>query len=121
MAFNVRITGYRGIVQSPVLIPGQDSKDSVYLLYQPYEFTLVATSAGATPVTIGPSGLAVSVDFTRVLRVEVPQGNFIRYEVNGAGGRNVAAGNASPSLTGIQNIMWGPGWTLSFVDGASFP
>lgn len=120
MTFNVRITGYRGIVQSPVLIPGQDSKDSVYLMNQPYEFTQVGTSAGASPITLGPSGLAVSADFSRIVRVEVPPGSTIRYEVNPPG-RSVSAGNTSPSLTGIQNIMWGPGWTLSFVDAASFP
>lgn len=120
MTFNVRITGYRGIVQTKVQIPLQDSKDSVYLLYQPYEFSVVATSAGATPVTLGPSGLAFSADYSIVARVEVPPGSMIRYEVNPPS-RSVLAGNTSPSLTGVQNIMWGPGWTLSFVDAASFP
>ena len=120
MTFNVRITGYRGIVQSKVQIPQQDSKDSVFLLYQPYEFSLVASSNGSTPVTIGPSGLVLAADYSSILRVEVPGGQGIRYEVNPPN-RNVAAGNASPSLVGVQSISWGPGWTLSFVDIASFP
>jgi hypothetical protein len=120
MSFNVRITGYRGIVQSPVLIPGQDSKDSVYLMNQPYEFSQVAVSNGATPVPMGPSGLPTSTDYSKVLRVEVPAGSAIRYEANPPN-RSVAASNISPNLIGVQNIMWGPGWTLSFVDAASFP
>ena len=120
MSFNVRITGYRGIVQSKVQIPQQDSKDSVFLLYQPYEFSLVASSNGSTPVTIGPSGLVLAADFSGILRVEVASGQGIRYEVNPPT-RSVAAGNASPSLLGVQMIAWGPGWTLSFVDIASFP
>ena len=120
MAFNVRIFGYRGIVQGLIQIPRQDSKDSLFMLYQPYEFSAVAASNGATPVTIGPSGLATSADLSLICRVEIPDGNTIRYEVNTPSTSRVA-GNTSPTLTGILQIAWGPGWSMSFVDAVNFP
>lgn len=118
MSFNVRIFGYRGIVQGQVLIPQQDSKDSLYMLWQPYEFAQLAASNGATPVTMSAGVALGQQDLSTILRVEIPDGNAIRYEINPPP-RNVAASANSPSLTGITQIKWGPGWTLSFIDAAT--
>lgn len=118
MSFNVRIFGYRGIVQGLIQIPQQDSKDSLFMLYQPYEFAALAASNGATPVSMS-SGLLAQVDRSLILRVEIPDGQAIRYEINPQG-RTASAGNNSPILSGIMQLQWGPGWSFSFVDAASF-
>lgn len=119
MAFNVRIFGYRGIVQGRIQIPQQDSKDSLFMLMQPYEFAALAVSNGLTPVSMS-SGILPQVDQSKLLRVEVPDGSIIRYEANPPP-RAVAATANSPQLSGIQQLMWGPGWTFSFIDAASAP
>jgi hypothetical protein len=122
MSFNVRIFGYRAIVQAPVQIPRQDIKDSLLLLYQPYEFAALGTSSGSTPVTL-QSPLLFQADYTRMLQVEIPANNAIRYEANPPqrSGGLLAAGANSPIMTVSSLLTWGPGWQLSFVDAASFP
>ena len=102
-------------MQTPIQIPRQDSKDSVFVLYQPYEGATSAISNGLTAVTLGP--FANPNDQSSILRVEVPDGQAIRYEANPPS-RSAVASGGSPILTGIQHIMWGPGWTLSFIDAA---
>jgi hypothetical protein len=119
MSFNVRCFGYRGIVQGLIQIPQQDSKDSLFMLYQPYEWAQVAASNGATPVSV-TSGVLAQVDRSLIIRVEIPDGSAIRYEINPQG-RSISAGNTSPMLTGIMQLQWGPGWSFSFVDAANFP
>lgn len=116
MAFNVRLYGYRGIVQGLIQIPQQDSKDSLFMLMQPYEFAVLGVSNGLTPVSLS-SGLLPQVDLSRILRVEIPDGSAIRYEANPPS-RAVAATANSPILTGIMQLMWGPGWTFSFIDAS---
>lgn len=118
--FNIRIFGYSGVVQIPVINPRQDSKDSFFALYQPYEFASLGTSSGGTPVTIGPSGLPAHKDLSKILRVEVPDGRSIRFEVNPPG-RAVAASAASPLLTGVLHINWGPGYSMSIIDASTAP
>jgi hypothetical protein len=113
MAFTVRIFGYRGMFQTPILIPAQDSKDSVFLLSQPYEFAASAPSNGLVAVTLGPT--VVTPDLSKILRVEVPDGQTIRYEVSPPGQARVASAT-SPALSGYQHIMWGAGFALSFID-----
>jgi hypothetical protein len=119
MAFNVRLFGYRGIVQGIIQIPQQDSKDSLFMLKQPYEFALIAASNGSTPVVM-TTGLLAQNDFSRILRVEIPDGSLIRYEVNTAQ-HSALAGNISPILSGIMQLEWTSGASFSFVDAASFP
>jgi hypothetical protein len=113
MAFTVRIYGHRGMVQTKILIPQQDSRDSVFLLQQPYEFRAFGVSNGLTPVLLGPS--ATIPDVSTVLRVEVPDSQVIRYEIN-TPTRSVSADANSPTLSGVMQIMWNPGWTFSFID-----
>jgi|SRR5882672_547602 len=120
LSFNLRVFGYSGILQMPILNPQQDSEDSLYMLYQPYEFGILAASNQGIPVTVGPSGLPLYQDYSQILRIEVPDGQAIRYEVNPAG-RSVLASASSPILTGVLYVEWGPGWSLSFIDASTAP
>lgn len=122
MAFSVRLYGHTGLARMSVIGAGQFSSDSVFQLTQPYLWTQLLT-AGAAPVSsvIPPTPDGQSLDATTILRIEVPDGQSIRYEVNTQGGRNVAAGTQSPILTGRDQIKWGSKSLLSIVDAASFP
>jgi hypothetical protein len=113
MAFTVRIYGHRGIVQGKIVIPQQDSKDSLFMLQQPYEFRAFGVSNGLTAVLLGPS--ATIPDVSTILRVEVPDSQVIRYEINSPT-RSMAADANSPTLSGVTQIMWNPGWSFSFID-----
>jgi hypothetical protein len=120
MAFNVRLHGYQGIVAMKVTNEsGQQHSDSVYQLQQPpvWAQTVSVTAAAAplvTPVTV----LAPFVgDVSGVLRIEVPDGQAIRYEINPP---NVSrtAGSTSPKMSGVDQFQWGSGWSISLVDAS---
>lgn len=53
----------------------------------------------------------------QLLRVEVPDGQTIRYEVNPSGTATQATSN-SPTLEGNREIMFGPNWVFSFIDAS---
>jgi hypothetical protein len=114
MPFNVRFYGHRGIVQGPIVSYLQDSRDSLFMLSQPYEFAILAASNGATPITV-QSPFPVSSDITKILRIEIPDGAAIRYEINPQG-RSVAASANSPVLTGVMQLNWAAGWSFSFIE-----
>lgn len=122
MSFPVRIFGHAGLARMTVISAGQFSSDSVFQLTQPYLWTQLLVTNGATPVnsTVPALPAGMSLDATTILRIEVPDGQSIRYEVNPPG-RNIAAGSQSPILTGRDQIKWGQTFTLSIVDAASFP
>lgn len=121
---SVRIFGYSGIVQIQQNMVKQFSSDSVFLLTEPYIWSQKLLLAGATPVSSTPyTPPANTPDRTTLLRIEVPDGVQIRYEVNPNGPLAVTARNAgdlSPRLSGFDQFEWGQGWTLSIVDAASF-
>lgn len=117
MSFSVRVFGYRGITQLPAVLPRQYSADSVQVLVEPYEWGEKLTSNGATAVSSTPDTVH---DQVKLLRVEVADGNTIRYEL-GPSGSVRAPGDTSPSLSGKDQFQFSPGWVFSFVDGASFP
>lgn len=113
MAFNVRCFAYTGI--APVLQPQvvQKSDDSVFVLRDPYLQGAKLVSNGLTPVPsfAMPKG-------TRVLRVEVDDGNTIRYEVlSGANVAGVPSAN-SPALSGRDLVWMADGAIFSFIDAA---
>lgn len=116
MSFNVRITGYRGVQQLSTVLPKQYSADSVYVLVEPYEFSQKLTSNGATPV----SSTADPGTATTLLRVEVADGQAIRYEI-GPSGSVRTPGDTSPKQSGIDQHYFQPGWIFKFVDAASYP
>lgn len=121
MSFAVRIFGHSGLARMRVANQaGQFSSDSVFQLSQPYLWTQNLTTNGATPVssTVAPIPAGQTLDQTTILRIEVPDGQSIRYEVNSQN-RSVSASVNSPILTGRDQLAWGPGWTLSIIDAAS--
>lgn len=117
MAFNVRAFGYSGVLKIPIVNPRQESADSLFVLRQPYEFSALVASNGSTPVMIGPTGLPPWRDLSTILRVEIPDGQAIRFELNPPG-RSVTASANSPTLSGILQINWGAGWSMSFIEVA---
>lgn len=114
MTFSVRIFAYTGI--APVLQPQvvQKADDSVFVLRDPYLQGAKLTSNGATPVPsfAMPKG-------TRVLRVEVDDGNTIRYEVLSGANAAGVPGTASPALSGRELVWMADGAVFSFVDASA--
>src|SRR5690348_8224642 len=100
MAFNVRIFGYRGTTQLPVSLEKAFHADSVQVLSEPYEFSQKLTSNADTPVISAPDSDHQQV---KMLRVEVPEGEAIRYELGPSGSVRVP-GDLSPRLTGTDNF-----------------
>lgn len=117
MAFNVRIFAYTGIVTAiqPQVI--QQSADSVFMLRDPYISGQKLASNGATPVYSAalPAG-------TRMLRVEVDDGNEIRYEIQMGANAGVGArppSTTSPILSGRDIIFASDGAVFGFVDASA--
>jgi len=120
MAFNVRIFGYRGTKQLRPQNPKVFSSNVEQQLVEPYEWGALLVCDGATVVS---SAAQPDPDKTEILKVEVPDGQKIRYEINPptrqGGVRN--AGNTSPEMAGTMLFDFHQGWTFSCVDAASFP
>lgn len=120
MAFNVRLYGHQGIVPLRVVEgEAQARSDSVFQLKQPYVWaqtiSVSATAASSTAVTTPVSGF--SNDPTTVLRIEVPDGSTVRYEINPPN-RSTVAASVSPSLSGKDQLQFGAGYTISLIDAA---
>lgn len=115
MPFDVRIFAHRGLSQIPVIQPTQNREDSVYQLHQPYEW--------AQKINVGAVAASSAADANvqvRVLRIEVPDGQAIRYEINPPG-RNVAAGTNSPKMSGENVFYFRESFTISLIDAAGLP
>ena len=118
MSFNCRIYAYQGIQQMPVVLPKQFSSDSVFQVVEPYIWgatVSVSAVAASTPAS------AVAGDAkTTMIRIEVPDGQTIRYEINPPNrtGGVVVAGVNSPSLSGKDYFYFNPAWTVSIIDAA---
>jgi hypothetical protein len=117
MSFNVRIFAYSGIVatKQPQIV--QQSQDSVFLLRDPYLAGQKLPSTGATPVLSAalPKG-------TGCLRVEVDDGNQIRYEIQmgpNSGGNARAPGTNSPILSGRDIVFASENAIFAFVDASA--
>lgn len=123
MAFNVRIFAYSGMRQIQQVLVKQFNSDSVFVLEEPYKWSQIVVANGATPASSVPVSGSADGGST-ILRIEVPDGQQIRYEINPSGPSSSTArtaGNTSPRLSGVDNFQWGPGFSLSVVDAASFP
>lgn len=119
MSFAVRIFAYPGIVAAiqPQIV--QQSADSVFMLRDPYISGQKLTSNGAMPVPSNPLPTG-----TKLLRVEVDDGNTIRYEMQmGANsGTNLRQPSTnSPTLSGREIVFASDGAVFSFVDAAATP
>lgn len=117
MAFTVRLIAYRGITTIPEPVPRQYHAAAVHILQEPYEWGQALESDGANPVT---SVSDTAHDQVRVLQVEVPDGQGIRYEVRPPGGGR-AVGVNSPRMNGTTHVTFYPGWTFEFIDIAAAP
>lgn len=117
MAFNVRIFGYRGLTQMREPISRHYHADSVHMLIEPYDW-------GQTLVSDGANRVASAADTTfprvTVLKVEVPDGEGIRYEIRPTSQHRIVTVD-SPRLQGIDYFSFGPGWTFEFIDLAAAP
>jgi hypothetical protein len=120
--FNVRIFGYNGLSQMHVSQQRRYSSITVFMAEEPPVWSALATSNGATPVSIvfpGPGA-----DTARVLGIEVPDLCQIRYELQLLGplaSNARTAGNLSRRMSGFDYIAWTAGATFSFVDASSYP
>jgi len=112
LTFNVRIFGFRGINIVPQINLRQLASDSVSNLVWPYEWRQCMIVGRRSTWS-----KAESPDLAAVLRIEIPDGCTIRYELNPPN-REVAATLESPSLSGKEILDWGPGWTISVIDAA---
>lgn len=119
MAFNVRIFGYQGIVPLKVVEgEAQARSDSVFQLKQPHLWVQVLSADVTAISSVAPTILApYSTDLTSVLRIEIPDGQSIRYEVNSPN-RSLVASTNSPILSGRDQIQFGAGWRISLIDAA---
>lgn len=128
MPFNVRVFAYRGISQIDQRMVKQYSADSVFVFEEPYVWSqVISVPDDGTGTAVSSSAYAPTPghpDASVVLRVEVPPGKAIRYEINpnGNGASTTrAAGNASPmSAAGYNFYNWGPGYTISLCDAVPF-
>lgn len=124
MAFNLRVFGYDGIYQMQQAHVRQYNSDSVFVVDDPPIWSQVAVSNDITPVSIVANLAPGVVDRARILGVEVPNGQTIRYELQPGGplaSNARVAGNLSRSLSGFDFIPWTPGGAFSFVDAANLP
>jgi len=121
MSFTVRIFGHDGLSRMKVLGSGagQLSTDSVFQLNQPYLWAQQLVTNGTTPVAsaVATTPAGKTNDPTDILRIEVPDGQAIRYEVNPPNRSTVASAN-SPMLSGRDQIKFGAGWTISIIDAS---
>lgn len=111
MTTAVKIFTHRGLVAAPVLTRSQDTKDTVFLLEQPY---LAAESLSATGVAAS-SNAATAPAKTALVRIEVEDSKTVRIEFNPPG-RSTAATANSPAFSGKDVAMFGQGWTLSVIE-----
>ena len=120
MAFNVRVITYTGIRNVPQVLPKQYSSDSVFARDEPYASSQVVVVSGSAAASIPQAGDTSA----KLMVLEVPDGQAVRYEVNlqGSGGTGArVAGSQSPRATGTQIFHWNNGASISLVDAASFP
>jgi hypothetical protein len=112
MSFNVRLYGHVGTNQIPCVNQVQNQSDSVQRLVYPYQFAQLLVTNGSTPV----SSVADPQQNTNAVRIEVQDGQTIRFEINPPN-RAVAASTNSPRLSGEDVFFWGNGYTISLIEG----
>jgi hypothetical protein len=116
MPFNVRIFAHRSLEQM-VHKDRQYTSDTVFVLTQPYEWAQRLTAGG-----VAVDSLRIVDDNPQagvnILRIEVPPGEAIRYEINPPG-RAVAASIDSPILSGNDQFYFRSGYSISVIDAST--
>lgn len=116
---NVRIWGYRAVVQLNQRQTQFFNSDSQFVREEPYLWQQKLALNGATPVetTVNAN------DEAKMVFVEVDPGVRVRYEVNPNGPAPAIthkdASTTSPPLTGENVFQWFKGATMSFVDASA--
>lgn len=115
---SARIFTYSELMTAPVAASsGRFSSDSVGLLKQRYlgrgMVTLSTGAAVATDPLAAPRG-------TNLVQIQVDPGIIVHYELfpEGYSGSITEATTASPYLSGIQLMNFGPNWYISFLQAA---
>jgi len=115
---NVRVWGYKSIVQIEQSGLKFHNADSVFLREEPYLWASGPILLnGLTPVSIPVQ----SNDQAKFIVIEVDDGASVRFELNPNGPLASNARNAStnsPRLSGEQVLNWYAGASLSFIDAA---
>lgn len=114
---NVRVFGYKSIVQLQQSGLKHFNSDSVFVREEPYLW-----ASGPLPLSGAPVDTDVQADDqATMIVIEVDDGAACRYELNpngpGKSTTRVASTN-SPKLSGENVFQWFPGATLSFIDAA---
>lgn len=111
---NVRIYGYGGLSQVQPLMPRHLSKSIVLLPEEGYQWMQLLPVDNITPQQTA----VIIPDRANMIRVEVPDGQSIYYEMN-MGGPSASnarlAGPLSPSMVGFEAFPWYPGATISVL------
>ena len=113
MSFDVRIYAYRGSKQVPTVLQKQMQTNIEQVLAEPYEFGEKLTSNGATPVTSTPDTTHNEV---KILRVQVPDGQLIHYEVQPRANSPRVVSTWSPIMSGNELFEFYPGYRFSFIE-----
>lgn len=116
---NVRIFGYKAMVQIKQSLVKQFTGAGVFVRQEPYLWAQTLALNGLTPVETTVN--AAAVDDCDFIVVEVDDDTAVRYELNpggptGTGHRNASAG--SPKGVGEFPMQWFKGATISFIDAA---
>lgn len=118
MAFNVRLAAYRGMAQVQNLNSKQYTGDTVFLLDEPpiWVQTVVVDAAAVTSLVPDADN-----DKVRILHVEVPDDQAVRYRIVPENYTVVAANTDCLSVSGKQNFVFSKGWRISMIDAAGLP
>lgn len=109
MPLNVRIFGYRGMVQAQVIDTRFHTADTVFFLEEPYLWSQKLTLPDdGTPV----SSAMVSDLNTAIVKIEVDDGRQAFIEIRPLSGTN-SLGDRSPLVSGENIYEWGPGYTIA--------
>lgn len=115
MSFSVRIAGHRGVTRFPVTQAVQSGNYSTYTREWP---TLWSQTVSLTTDAVQQTTVAnVSPDTTRLITVEIPSGQGIRYEISTSAANVKTATQNSPELKqGTTILAFGAGWIMSLFD-----
>ena len=109
MSFNVRIFGYRGMVQAQAIDCEQHTDDTVFFLEEPYLWSqkLAVPDDGSSISSVMVSDLNTSI-----VKIEVEDGHAAFLEIQPLSGSR-AVGTGSPLVSGENIYEWGPGYLIA--------
>jgi hypothetical protein len=115
MTTTVRVFTHTGLATASVASSGggRYSNDSLFMLKQPYLGRQTLTTDAITAVS---SSGSIASKGTTLLHIEVQPGQTVHYEINPAN-RSAVADSNSPTISGKTNFEFGPGWTISILEG----